>query len=95
MILATNQLMANMRFLNEEELIEMNAFIVAQIKKKRNENARKLKRQLFVGTRVSFDDNRGTIHEGNIDKIMRKFARVNVNGSSWRVPLHALTKVSK
>ena len=93
MPLATNQLMEDLKLLNEEELIEINQFVVGRIKHARNMEAQRLKRQLFVGTRVSFDDGRGTVHEGSIGKIMRKFAKVNVNGSTWRVPLHALTKV--
>ena len=93
MPLATNQLMEDIKLLNEEELIEINQFVVGRIKHARNMEARRKKRQLFVGTRVSFDDGRGNVHEGSIGKVMRKFAKVNVSGATWRVPLHALTKV--
>ena len=94
MPLAINQLMSDIKFLNEDELIELNQFVVATIKHVRNEEARKMKRQLFVGAKVSFRDNDGRMAEGSIIKVMRKTAKIKVGGETWRVPLNLLTKVA-
>ncbi len=93
MPLSTNQLMADIKFLNEDELIELNQFIVGRIKHERNEASRRMKRQLFVGTEVSFEDNNGFTAHGKIVKVMRKFARVDTGAHVWRVPLNLLTKL--
>tara|TARA_Y100001963_G_C6532832_1_gene331898 strand:+ start:247 stop:537 length:291 start_codon:yes stop_codon:yes gene_type:complete len=93
MPLAINQLMADIKFLNEDELIELNQFIVGRIKHERNEASRQMKRQLFVGSTVSFEDNDGVTVQGKIIKVMRKFAKVDVGPVVWRVPLNRLTKL--
>ncbi len=51
-----------------------------------------MKRQLFVGTKVSFEDNDGFTVHGKITKVMRKFAQVDTGPVIWRVPINALTK---
>ena len=94
MPLAINQLMSDIKFLNEEELIELNRFVVATIKHVRNEESRRMKRQLFIGTKVSFEDNDGNTVSGSVTKIMRKFAKVDTGATIWRVPLNRLTKVA-
>ncbi len=94
MPLAINQLMADGKFLNEEELIELNQFIVGRIKHQRNEASRRMKRQLFVGTEVSFKNDDGGTVQGKIIKVMRKFAKVDTGPAIWRVPLNLLTKVA-
>ena len=93
MPLSTNQLMSDIKFLNEAELIELNQFIVGRIKHERNEASRRMKRQLFVGSKVSFRDNDGRMAEGKIIKIMRKNAKVSTGDTVWRVPLNLLTKL--
>ena len=95
MPLAINQLMEDAKFLNEEELIELNQFIVGRIRHERNEASRRMKRQLFVGSKVSFEDG-GKVFHGEVQKVMRKFARIRVEsrGETWRVPLNLLTKVA-
>jgi len=75
-----------------EELISLNQFIVKQVKFKRSLDAQKMKRQLFVGSTVNFEDNSGVRVTGTIKKVMRKFAKVETSGAIWRVPLSALTK---
>ena len=55
MPLSVNQLMADSKFLNVEELLELNQFVVGRIKHERNEESRRMKRQLFVGSKVSFE----------------------------------------
>ena len=94
MPLAINQLMEDAKFLNEEELIELNQFIVGRIKHQRNEASRRMKRQLFVGTEVSFKNDDGGTVQGKIIKVMRKFAKVDTGPAIWRVPLNLLTKVA-
>ncbi len=94
MPLSINQLMEDAKLLNEDELIELNQFIVGRIKHERNIRASRLKRQLFIGTRVSFKDNSNRLVEGKVTKIMRKFAKVNADGATWRVPINLLTKVA-
>jgi len=93
MPLSTNQLMSDIKFLNEAELIELNQFIVGRIKHERNKASQRMKRQLFVGTEVSFEDNNGFTAHGKIVKVMRKFARVDTGANVWRVPLNLLTKL--
>ena len=83
----------NLTDLNEAELIELNQFIVGRIKHQQNEEARRMKRQLFVGSKVSFEDNDGFTAHGKIVKVMRKFARVDTGANVWRVPLNLLTKL--
>ena len=82
----------NLTDLNEAELIELNQFIVGRIKHQQNEEARRMKRQLFVGSKVSFEDNDGFTAHGKIVKVMRKFAKVDTGANIWRVPLNRLTK---
>tara|TARA_B100000214_G_scaffold319353_1_gene254016 strand:+ start:67 stop:357 length:291 start_codon:yes stop_codon:yes gene_type:complete len=93
MPLSTNQLMSDIKFLNEEELIELNQFIVGRIKLERNRASQRMKRQLFVGSKVSFRDNDGRMAEGKITRVMRKFAKVDTGNEIWRVPLNLLTKL--
>ncbi len=94
MPLSTNQLMADIKFLNEAELLELNQFIIGRIKHQQDEEARRMKRQLFVGCQVSFRDNDGRMAEGKIIKIMRKNAKVSTGDTVWRVPLNLLNKVA-
>lgn len=75
-----------------EELISLNQFIVKQVKFKRSLEAQKMKRQLFVGSTVNFEDNSGVRVTGTVKKVMRKFAKVETSGAIWRVPLSHLTK---
>ena len=76
-----------------DDMLELNKFLVAHIKHKRNIASQKMKRQLFVGTKVSFEDNDGRKAHGKIVKVMRKFAQVDTGANIWRVPLNALTKL--
>ena len=94
MPLAINQLMEDVKLLNVEELQELNAFVVGRIRHERSDAARRMKRELFIGSRVQFEDGRGNTIQGSIAKIMRKFAKVNSNGDTWRVPIGVLQKVA-
>jgi len=81
--------------LSIEELLELNSFVVGRIKHEQNVKARLLKRQLFIGNLVSFEDNDGKEVTGSITKVMRKFAQVQIGRVTWRVPISRLTKVAK
>ena len=76
-----------------EELRTLNSAVVQQIKFLRSEEARKMKRSLFIGSQVSFRDNDGRMAEGKVTKIMRKYAKVDTGPSIWRVPLSSLNKL--
>ena len=77
-----------------EELRALNTNVVQRIKFLRSEEARKMKRTLFIGSQVSFRDNDGRMAEGKVIKIMRKFAKVDTGGDIWRVPLSSLNKLA-
>ena len=77
-----------------EELRTLNSAVVQRIKFLRSEEARKMKRTLFIGSQVSFRDNDGRMAEGKVIKIMRKFAKVDTGGDIWRVPLSSLSKLA-
>ena len=79
--------------MNLEEMMALNSFLVDRIKAKRAVEAKRMKRQLFAGTKVSFEDNNGWTVQGKIIKVMRKFAQVRgPDQTVWRVPLNLLTK---
>lgn len=94
MPLAINEIMSDVKFLNEEELVELNQFVVNRIKHERNKKAQLMRRQLFVGTKVSFRDNDGRMAEGTITKVLRKFAEVDIGQVVYRVPLNLLNKMA-
>jgi len=75
------------------DMLELNTFLVGRIKHERSMLGQKMKRQLVVGSRVSFEDNDGWTAHGKVVKIMRKFAKVDTGANVWRVPLNRLTKV--
>ena len=52
----------------------------------------RMKRQLFVGSAVNFENNDGVRVTGTVKKVMRKFAKVETSGAIWRVPLSHLSK---
>ena len=77
-----------------EDMLELNTFLIGRIKAKQDEEGRQMKRQLFVGSKVSFRDNDGRMAEGKVTKIMRKFAKVDTGDSIWRVPINLLNKMA-
>lgn len=78
--------------LDLQEMLELNKYLVGLIKAKRSDVARRMKRSLFIGSKVSFEDNDGQTQSGQVIKIMRKYAQVDVGHLTWRVPITALTK---
>jgi hypothetical protein len=84
--------------LSLDSMLELNKYLVGQIKEKRAEKGRVIKSSLGYGDKVSFISSRSEarIH-GEIVKVMRKYAKVNVPGvgrcgQQWRVPLSMLYK---
>ena len=88
-----NGIQKQIKQLSVEEMLELNTFLVKQIKFQRSIAAQKMKRALFVGSTVNFVDNDGRRVNGTIKKVMRKFAQVRgPDRTVWRVPLSALSK---
>ena len=81
--------------LSLDDMMALNSFLVGRIKAKRAVEAKRMKRQLFVGTKVSFRDNDGRMAEGKVVKVMRKFAKIDTGDAIWRVPLNILNKVTE
>ena len=80
--------------LSLDDMMALNSFLVGRIKAKRAVEAKRMKRQLFVGTKVSFRDNDGRMAEGKVVKVMRKFAKIDTGDAIWQVPLNILNKVT-
>ena len=83
--------------INKMDLSEMqalNTYLVSQIKAERSVQAKRMKRELTIGTVVKFEDGRGNTIQGVVAKVMRKYAKVNDHGSIWRVPIGVLQKVA-
>ena len=81
--------------LSIEDLVELNRHVIQQIKSFRNQQARQARANLFVGNRVQFEDNDGVTVYGDVKKVMRKNALVDIGPCVWRVPLQYLTKINR
>ena len=80
-----------------DDMLELNKYLVGQIKEKRTEKGRAIKSSLGYSDKVSFVNSKtGVRLHGEIVKVMRKYAKVNVPGGQfgqqWRVPLSMLCK---
>ena len=80
-----------------DDMLELNKYLVSQIKEKRTEKGRAIKSSLGYSDKVSFVNSKtGVRLHGEIVKVMRKYAKVNVPGGpfgqQWRVPLSMLCK---
>ena len=93
MSLSVNELMQDSKMLNLEEMLELNSFLVSQIKKEQKRQSRQNKASLSVGDAVRFSDNDCLVTHGKVTKIMRTKALVDIGPCVWRVPMHHLTKV--
>ena len=93
-MLSTNQLMQDIRMLNYEEMMELNGFLVSQIKQQRSILSRKAKSSLVVGSTVSFTGNSGATVTGTLLKKMQKYAQVDTPSGRWRVSMNCLKVVS-
>ena len=80
-----------------DDMLELNKYLVGQIKEKRTEKGRAIKSSLGYGDKVSFVNSKSGVRmHAEIVKVMRKYAKVNVPGGpfgqQWRVPLSMLCK---
>lgn len=74
---------------DEPDLIKLNSAIVSQIKAQRNAESA-MKRHIFKsGDRVKFTGRKGT-QFGEVLKVNRKKAIINVSGERWNVPLNMI-----
>jgi len=80
----------NITSLTTDQLIQLNADVVALIKARRRQEATKKRHQLSLGDVVNVDGH-GT---GIIKKIMRTRAVVEMNGVSYKVPMNMLSRKS-
>lgn len=77
----------NITSLTTEQLLQLNADVVALIKARRRQEAGSMRRQLSLGDVVNVDGH-GT---GIIKKIMRTRAEVEMNGIVYKVPMSMLS----
>jgi hypothetical protein len=75
--------------LDLEGMLELNRYVISNIKHERAFIAQQIKDQLSVGQNVSFD-NRGEEVKGTVSAIKRKFAHVETAANVWRVPISVL-----
>ena len=81
-----DQIIRTLATLEEADLIKLNSAVVAQIKAQRNAVAA-MKRYVFKrGDRIKFTGRRGTQY-GEVVKVNRKKAIIDVAGEQWNVPL--------
>ena len=81
-----DQIIRTLATFDEADLIKLNSAVVAQIKSQRNAVAA-MKRYVFKqGDKIKFTGRRGTQH-GEIVKVNRKKAIIDVAGERWNVPL--------
>jgi len=78
----------NITSLSTDQLLQLNADIVALIKARRRQEASKKRHQLSLGDRVIVEGH-GT---GVIKKIMRTRAEVEMNGITYKVPMNMLSR---
>ena len=83
--------------MNLEEMLELNKYLASRIKEKLTEKGLAIKSSLGYGDKVSFVNSKSGVRvHGEIVKVMRKYANVNVPGGpfgqQWRVPLSMLSK---
>jgi len=92
--LSVYEQMQNVKLLTLEELLELNEFLVGQIKHVRKQNNIRARSNFSVGDNVGFGDRgaRGkrSYKEGTLHAIKRTRAQVHVDGVLWTVPLNML-----
>ena len=88
---------SSIKAMDLEEMVELNQYLVTQIRAERTLLSRRAKLTLRLGQTVKFEGNDGEIVQGELIKKMRKFAQVRVNSGfralTWRVPMNMLEVV--
>ena len=77
----------NITSLTTDQLLQLNADVVALIKARRRQESAGMRHQLSLGD-VVYVDGHGT---GIVKKIMRTRAMVEMNGVSYKVPMSMLS----
>lgn len=80
----------NITSLTTDQLVQLNADVVALIKARRRQESAGMRHQLSLGDVVNVNDRHST-QTGTIKKIMRTRAIVTINGRDWRVPMSMLS----
>jgi hypothetical protein len=84
----------DLRDLDEAGLREVNKATIRQLKLIRAAQSKAVKMTLCEGDTVKWNGKRGR-QTGTVTSIKRKFAHVDTNMGSWRVPMNMLTVVTK
>jgi len=87
-----NDILSGLYVLNESELRSLNTAVCDQLKHLRDAESARKKHLFSAGDRVSFSG-RGRHFEGNIVRVKRKKALIDVNGQTWNVPFNMLNEV--
>ena len=82
----------NINNLTLEELYALNKKVVAQIKKLRSEEDRKIANDLSLGDIVSFKNKSGITERGVVIKVNKKTAKVKTESITWTISLALLKK---
>ena len=92
--LSVYEQMQNVKLLTLEELLELNEFLVGQIKHVRKQNNIRARSNFSVGDDVGFGvrgaRGKRSYKEGTLHAIKRTRAQVKVDGVLWTVPLNML-----
>jgi hypothetical protein len=83
--------MININSLSETELLDLNNLVVKRIKALRRASASRMGVSLRVGDRVTWSSRKGTF-TGNVTKVNRVKAKVDVHGCIWTVPMSMLVQ---
>ena len=84
----------NITHLSESELIQLNEQVVKRIKALRRTSSSHMSSTLSVGDIVTWSGRAGSSVSGNVIKVNRVKAKVNVRGRTWTVPMNMLTVIS-
>ena len=92
-----SELYGKIRSLTEQELLQLNAAIVHELKHKRRARSAAAKSLFNIGDTVSFGEIGGrgkrAFKEGEVVAIKRTRAQIRVRGITWTVPLNMLKAV--
>jgi len=88
-----NEILDSANNLTEVELRELNSFVCARLKERRNFDAALKRRTLSEGDKVSWNGRSGYT-EGTVIRVKRKKAICSVgHGRNWDIPLGMLSKL--
>ena len=85
-------ILSELKTLSENDLIDLNRAVIAQLKRSRAAKSKAVKMTLNEGDTVRWSGRKGP-QRGTVVSIKRKFAHVDVGNGTWRVPMNMLKKV--